>query len=717
MILEQPMVYSSSYLTTNGRRCATGVSRNSLRGLASVLVVVLTFFSGFVTEAQSTAPGDPLVRVLWLEPEFGPWKPPGSLAVRVEIAHPSFFRRDTTQRWRMAPDGGWASAVRMRVIDDTGSEVNWPFSVSAAKRDEPLEVTPLQPVRAVLFVDPSTTKVVVAAGKYRLQAVVECASGNGWRGRVVSEPVELDVRPPLPARPELAIEPLIDGPLVPGWPWGVVAQISLEQGPGIPIVGGAQEWLTNLTWSVRGPDGRETVWPLVPPVLPASSETTLWSGIRFPSAQYRLAATNTLALSPGEYTLVARLTRVTTGTTSGGLESKPLVVQVTASPPPTPDTMARRHRWVAEDALQEAVSLRNRAGWNRLSTDQRAAFTRQAAEPLVRAEGAALRWMLLQADSPGPAVILSRIYRAQSDRESARAWADTAITAEALGRTPEPDGTVTPADLPDPRLLSLRQELDALSERDPFQLLPILNLELDIQRGGPVPTNSLQQDAFFTRDPRGQWAVSARASSEYGPTGWSAMRATGPPDVRFGGDSPNSWATRFADTAGEWIELTFAQAVSASGLRVRQNFNPGAISQVDLIDVDGGLQTVFSGIDTTVYTPGGIGWFQLAFPPTAKPVERVRIALDSVRVRGWNAIDAVQLLAAPVIEVQPPRLVVVPPVPGSRDLTIADWPEGFRLERSASLNPPAWEPLAERPPVVIQLGAPAEFFRLSQTPR
>lgn len=711
------MVYSSSYVTTNGRRCVTGVSRNSLRGFASVLVAVLTFFSGFVTEAQSTAPGDPWVRVLRLEPEFGPWKPPGSLAVRVEIAHPSFFRRDTTQRWRMAPDGGWASAVRMRVIDDKGSEVNWPFSVNAAKRGEPLEVTPLQPVRAVLSVDPSTTNAIVAAGKYRLQAVVECASGNGWRGRVISESIELDVQPPLPARPELAIEPVIDGPLVPGWPWGVSAQLFLEQGPGIQIAGGAQEWLTNLTWSVRGPEGRETVWPLVPPVLPASSDTTLWSGIRFPAAQYRLAATNTSSLSPGEYTLVARLTGGPAGTASGGLESKPLVVQVTASPSPTPDTLARRHRWVAEDALQEAVSLRNRSGWNRLSNDQRAAFTRQAAEPLVRAEGAALRWMLLQADSPGPAVILSRIYRAQSDRESARAWADTAITVEALGRTPEPDGTVTPADLPDPRLLSLRQELDALSERDPFQLLPILNLELDIQRGGPVPTNSLQQDAFFTRDPRGQWAVSARASSEYGTTGWSAMRATGPPDVRFGGDSPNAWATRFADTAGEWIELTFAQALSASGLRVRQNFNPGAISQVDLIDVDGGLQTVFSGIDTTVYTPGGIGWFQLAFPPTAKPVERVRIGLDSVRVRGWNSIDAVQLLAAPVIEVQPPRLVVVPPVPGSRDLRIADWPEGFRLERSASLNPPAWEPVAERPPVVIQLGAPAEFFRLSQKPR
>ena len=86
---------------------------------------------------------------------------------------------------------------------------------------------------------------------------------------------------------------------------------------------------------------------------------------------------------------------------------------------------------------------------------------------------------------------------------------------------------------------------------------------------------------------------------------------------------------------------------NAAGLRVRQNFNPGAILQVDLIDVDGGLQTVFSGIDTTVYTPGGVCWFQLVFPPSAKRVERVRIGLDSVRVRGWNSIDAVQLLAAP----------------------------------------------------------------------
>ncbi len=178
----------------------------------------------------------------------------------------------------------------------------------------------------------------------------------------------------------------------------------------------------------------------------------------------------------------------------------------------------------------------------------------------------------------------------------------------------------------------------------------------------------------------------------------------------------NAWATLLADAPDEWIELTFANPVRASGVRVRQNFNPGAISRVDLLDAEGQSQTVFQGPDTNAYPRASIGWLSVRFPITAKPVTRVRLALDSVRVPGWNEIDAVQLVAGALDPLTPPRLVFAPRDTGSSDLTILWWPEGFRLEHATRISPPDWTQFAERPPATIPIGAASGFFRLTSPP-
>ena len=49
-------------------------------------------------------------------------------------------------------------------------------------------------------------------------------------------------------------------------------------------------------------------------------------------------------------------------------------------------------------------------------------------------------------------------------------------------------------------------------------------------------------------------------------------------------------------------------------------------------------------------------------------------------------------------------------------MQISDWPSGFVLQRATSLAPSDWQTIAASPPVLIQPGEAAEFFRLLSTP-
>ncbi len=154
----------------------------------------------------------------------------------------------------------------------------------------------------------------------------------------------------------------------------------------------------------------------------------------------------------------------------------------------------------------------------------------------------------------------------------------------------------------------------------------------------------------YKNDPKGQWAVTATASSSYAgddaaeTAGWHPMRATGAPDTESYGDKTTAWATRMQDLGIEWLELTFARPVRATELRIRQNFNPGAIIKVELYDEAGKTHRVWQGPDTTKYPPSQIAWLTLKFEPTAYKTQRARLTLATNAVPGWNEIDAVQLV-------------------------------------------------------------------------
>ncbi len=112
-------------------------------------------------------------------------------------------------------------------------------------------------------------------------------------------------------------------------------------------------------------------------------------------------------------------------------------------------------------------------------------------------------------------------------------------------------------------------------------------------------------------------------------------------------DDARAWASQRPNGGEEWLEVTFARAVFATGVRVVQSQFPGAIVRIDATLADGNAVTVWSGPDKAVYEAGMIGVLEGTFAATKTPVARLKIVLDTRLVSGWNEIDAVQLVGDP----------------------------------------------------------------------
>ena len=139
------------------------------------------------------------------------------------------------------------------------------------------------------------------------------------------------------------------------------------------------------------------------------------------------------------------------------------------------------------------------------------------------------------------------------------------------------------------------------------------------------------------------WATSVRAySSQYTDSDWSAARALGAPDVpTAGGDDPHAWASEGADDRVEFLEVGFDQPRPAGGIDIVENHNPGAVTRVELIAVDGARTVAYAA----PASPGlaAPNHRRIDLPCTARPIAAVRVTLDSAAVPDWNEIDAIGL--------------------------------------------------------------------------
>lgn len=138
-----------------------------------------------------------------------------------------------------------------------------------------------------------------------------------------------------------------------------------------------------------------------------------------------------------------------------------------------------------------------------------------------------------------------------------------------------------------------------------------------------------------------QWASSAEATTEYTTVDWSASRAIGAPDaMTVCGDNVNAWASLEA-TDGEVLTLYYETPVEPTQINIHQNFNPGAITSVELVPEQGDFTIpIANSTDSGTLCPGV---FSIDVSLNTKVIGVV-INIDQVAIANWNEIDAVELV-------------------------------------------------------------------------
>ena len=403
-------------------------------------------------------------------------------------------------------------------------------------------------------------------------------------------------------------------------------------------------WATRVKIAVTDAGGATASWPFVVAGKPSGGALALQPDA-VTTLVLRLDSSAGAPIAIGRYHLAARLDLADGRGWRGVAESEPVDVEVIAAPvTPTEAVLGQRQLFRVRDAL--------------------------LAGDVPRAEAATDEMLRADVQRPEGFVAMALVSEAKGERRLALVYIDLAI-AHAAGVSamkPAP-GVAEPAPKPVPLEyfdLQRRFEMMPSNEPEPEPLpgypdnvvipadaTPAGSATPAAGRATPAPAAPIPariaspEDAQFRGDSRGQWATGAEASSEYRTDKYSAREAIGEPNATGYGDRGEAWASKTADSNEEWLKVTFATPVRASAVRVRQNFNPGAIVKVEAFAADGRSAVVWSGRDTTAYTKSQTVWFVATFEPPAFPVQEIKLTLDSFTVKGWNEIDAVQLVGGP----------------------------------------------------------------------
>jgi hypothetical protein len=137
--------------------------------------------------------------------------------------------------------------------------------------------------------------------------------------------------------------------------------------------------------------------------------------------------------------------------------------------------------------------------------------------------------------------------------------------------------------------------------------------------------------------PSTQWATSATASSQFNQDKWYASQATGAPNGK-------AWAPLTKDGTTEWLELTYAQAVIPTAIKIWESLGPGFVTKVEAYDkAKNSWSKLWEGTDLAQ------GTHKIFSPPLAKSslrVDRIRLTVNT-NAPDWNEVEAVALLGAP----------------------------------------------------------------------
>lgn len=134
--------------------------------------------------------------------------------------------------------------------------------------------------------------------------------------------------------------------------------------------------------------------------------------------------------------------------------------------------------------------------------------------------------------------------------------------------------------------------------------------------------------------------ATAWSTQYYETSTWTAQQAAGAPNTSGCGDYGTAWASKTQDGRREFLELEFADPAPVSRIFIHETYNPGAVDTVYVLNPNTGL---FEKVYERTAAPGAPcpRALSIAFPLTAFPVSKIRIAINSPAVSGYNEIDAV----------------------------------------------------------------------------
>jgi len=138
-----------------------------------------------------------------------------------------------------------------------------------------------------------------------------------------------------------------------------------------------------------------------------------------------------------------------------------------------------------------------------------------------------------------------------------------------------------------------------------------------------------------------QWASSATASTQFTSTDFSALQATGAPNVTGCSDDPHAWASTESN-GQDWLEVSYATAVVPTLIEIHENNGPGSIWKVEVKTTGGQYVTVYSnanlsGLDCPHVT-------SIPVTGVSMEVSAIRISVDQRLLNNWDEIDAVRLV-------------------------------------------------------------------------
>jgi hypothetical protein len=161
-----------------------------------------------------------------------------------------------------------------------------------------------------------------------------------------------------------------------------------------------------------------------------------------------------------------------------------------------------------------------------------------------------------------------------------------------------------------------------------------------------------------------QWATYAEASSQYSSTDYSAMQATGAPDVDDCEENPWAWAAESGDTE-EYLVLYYETPINPTELTIFQSHNPSQVVEIQFIDTDGETWMLWYGDPhQSEFCPDV--WTHTIELDEVFYTDTVVIWVDqSILGLGWVEIDAVELVGYPMgvtSEQEEPSQPAQPPV-------------------------------------------------------